>query len=126
MEAFHNHLPTCLVRPARLSAEQFLQLILPKLRTDDAELSCDFRLSCPDVMFLGNIVKVDPCAVFRRHHALGAQDRAVFSAVQGSQDTLNALRREFGRRLLAPAGKYFIRMVVVMMLMAAAFLSSWW
>ena len=67
-----------------------------------------------DVVLLGHVVKFDPGAALAVHDALGPQDLAVLAGVQRSQDALDAGLGEGLGRLLAPAGKDLVGVVMVM------------
>ena len=64
-------------------------------------------------MLLGHIVKVQPAAVDRRHDALRAQDGAVVAGVERGERAADILLGEGVDRLLAPAGKDLVGVVVM-------------
>ena len=72
---------------ARLCAKQLAQRRFVQAGADHAQLAGDVGAAGADLVLAGDHVELEP-AVAAVHDALGAQDGAVFAAVQGGQRLL--------------------------------------
>ena len=87
------------------------------MRSNDAKPAGDYGGADPHVVFLGNIVKMNPAAVGARYDPLGPQNYTVGLTVsQGGQRLLDFLRRKFMSGFHPPACKDFICMVMVVVM----------
>ena len=96
--------------------KQLRQGILLQLRTDDTVTSGIGRRPFPNFIFLRCHIKVIP-GTFALHHALGTQDRSIVCFLrQTVYDLFQRCPRIDTHGLPAPAGKHFIRIVVMMVM----------
>ena len=90
-------------------------------RPDDAEAARYGRLAGADILFTGNIVKVDPRSVFSVDKSLGSKNDAVFCLVlQSVKHGRDLVRSKFARRFDTEGVKDLIRMMVVMVAVVMA------
>ena len=91
-----------------------------QLGTDDAQSTGVIGMTSANLMFFGDLVKLDPGAVFAVYDTLGTQNFAVFTGVQRFQDMMDLVLGIGLGRFLAPAGKDLVGMMVVMVMVVAA------
>ena len=90
-------------------------------RPDDAEAARYGRLAGADILFTGNIVKVDPRSVFSVDKSLGSKNDAVFCLVlQSVKHGRDLVRSKIARRFDTEGVKDLIRMMVVMVAVVMA------
>ena len=103
-----------------LQAEELADGGLVQLGADDAQLTGDGRRAGADIVFFGNIVKVDPAAVVAFDDALGTKNHAVFTGIQMMQSMLHRSLVKLLVGFYAPGSEDFISMVVMMVMIVAA------
>ena len=88
------------------------------LRSDYHDTSGEIRLTLTDLILARNHIKVQPGTIGTLHHTFGAEDIVRIDKLL--KYFLKFCTLEFVRCLLAPAGKYIICMMMVMVLMVMA------
>ena len=88
------------------------------LRSDYHDTSGVIRLTLTDLILARNHIKVQPGTIGTLHHPFGAEDIVRIDKLL--KYFLKFCTLEFVRCLLAPAGKYIICMMMVMVLMLMA------
>ena len=92
--------------------------MLVDICTDDTETSGIIRLTVTQLILARNHIKVQPGTIGTLHHTFGAEDIVRIDKLL--KYFLKFCTLEFVRCLLAPAGKYIICMMMVMVLMVMA------
>src|SRR5699024_5690776 len=101
-----------------LFLKRFLQRILLQIGTNDAYFSGINRGSCTNFRFFRNKVKIVPGSFFVRQHSLGPENLSIFLCMgQILKDSLQLLPGNFPAGFKAPAGKYLICIVTMVMVM---------
>ena len=97
-------------------AEQCSQCIFLNVRTNDAESAGGGSTACPNVRCTRYIVKVNPLAICSGNNALCTQNHTIlFCIFELFQCRLNFFCGIRLCRFYAPAGEYFICMVMMVM-----------
>ena len=76
-----------------------------------------------DIVFLGNIVKVDPTAVGAGNDALGPEDHTIAAGIQAMKSRFHFGSSELLGSFHAPGGKDLVGMMIMMVMAAAAMLT---
>ena len=96
-----------------LCAEERFESVFFQVCADYAETSHDDRCACADIRFAGNIIKMDPFAVFACDDAFCTQNRTVFAFIQQFiEDVFDLTDGIFIDSFAAPADEYIICMVM--------------
>ena len=94
-------------------SEECFQGIFLQLRSDYAESAHDDGLAEANICFSGNVVEMDPLIAIGSNNALCTEYHAVFPVIQQFvEDIADFLFGVFTDGFTAPAGEYFIRMMV--------------
>ena len=92
--------------------------MLVDICSDNNYTSCIVRLAITNLVLARNHIKVQPGAIGTLHHPFGAEDIVRIDKLP--EHLLKFCTLKFVRCLLAPAGKYVICMMMVMVLMVMA------
>ena len=100
-----------------------LKRMLANAGADDTESADNRRATLSDIRLAGNVIKMDPAALGIFYDALCTQNKAVFFTIaQRRQSRCKLVARELLCGFNAPGSKYFISMVVTMIMTAATVL----
>jgi len=100
-----------------LSAEKLSNSFFVYLGADNAEPSDSSCTACADIRNAGNVVKVYPLTVLTGYDTLRTEDDSELLLVaETAENSLDLILSVSVGSFLAPAGEYFVSMVVMMML----------
>ena len=100
-----------------MSAEKLSNSFFVYLGADNAEPSDSSCTACADIRNAGNVVKVYPLTVLTGYDTLRTEDDSeLFLVAETAENSLDLILSVSVGSFLAPAGEYFVSMVVVMML----------
>jgi hypothetical protein len=85
--------------------------------TNDTQAACDSGTAFTDVHFSGNVVEMDPTAVYTGNNALCSQDNTVnLLLIQSAQNLSDLITAIFSGSFHTPAGEYLVSMMMAMLM----------